>query len=331
MNSRALKSWLLVLACPALLLAQGKPDLLIFDDDDPGSVGYYDASYGTRTAPSSLLLGGSGPVPDKLIIITSNRYSGNDAGVIQWTSAPNGNWGMFIASVLWQGKDASAHDSLVFFLNGPVAIASSALPKVNLESTTNVKATGVDLETYLSAGVDNDPATWQRVSIPLTAFQPFGTSFLSIFKDVNFTQKLADNVQHTIWIDNIRIIAKVAFVDSSASQVPARVVTRSGDQSVVLHWNRNLQSNLSGFNIYRASSRSGPYAKVSTSLSVSPGFVDFAVTNDQARWYYIRSVTPQGESASSDTVVVSAKAFAGDDEFLDYVEATAFDYFWYET
>jgi len=328
MNSWALKSSLLVLAFPALLSAQGKPDLVIFDDDDPGSAGYYDASYGFRTAPSSQLLGGTGS--DKLTIITSNRYSGNDAGVIQWTSAPNGNWGMFIASVLWQGKDASAHDSIVFFLNGPVAIASSALPKVNLESTTNAKATGVDLETYLSAGVDGDPATWQRVSIPLTAFQPFGTFSLSIFKDVNFSQKLADNVQHTMWIDNIRIIAKVAFVDSSVSQIPARVVTRSGDQSIVLHWNRNLQSNLSGFNIYRASSRSGPYANISTSLSVSPGFVDFDVTNGQARWYYVRSVTSQGESASSDTVAVSAKAFAGDNEFLDYLEATAFDYFWYE-
>jgi hypothetical protein len=122
LNSRTLKSSLLFLAFPAFLLAQGKPDLVIFDEDDPTGAGYYDASYGSRTAPSSQLLGGPGG--DKLTIITSNRYSGNDAGVIQWTSATNGNWGIFIASANWQGRDASAYDSLVFFLNGPVAIAS---------------------------------------------------------------------------------------------------------------------------------------------------------------------------------------------------------------
>jgi hypothetical protein len=318
----------MLFSLPLLLLAQGLPDIMVFDEDDLNGTGYYDASWGFYTAPSMQML--AGPTGDKLSITKAQHYTGFDAGVIQWISAPGGNWGIVISSILWQGRDASAYDSIIFYLNAPAALAGNILPKVGLESTTNAKTSTVDLGTYLPTGVDSDTLTWQRISIPLTAFQPYVNFVLTDFKDINFWQNQADNVQHIMWIDNVRIIAKVALTDTTSPKAPVRMVTRVGDQSIVLHWNRNTQINLQGYNIYRAAAKSGAYTKVNTSLSISPGIVDFNVVNNIPYWYYVCTVTAQGESASSDTVMVTAKPFVNDNEFLDYLESTALDYFWYE-
>lgn len=313
---------------PMLCFGQSKPDLLIFDEDDAVGTGYYDASWGFRNAPSLLQLAGGGS--DKLPITSQRSFTGSEAGIIQWTSSSGGNWGIFIASPLWQGRDASGYDSVVFYVNGPAAIAANALPKVNLESTTNAKATAVTLDAHLPGGLDADSLTWQRVSIPLTEFEPYGSFSLSAFKDINFNQNTADNLQHILWIDNIRIVSKDAEVDTTLPPAPQRIVARSGDLSVALHWNRIQKSNLLGYNVYRASSISGPYSKVNTSLNLSPGFADFDVVNGQPRWYYVRAVSSLGEGPGSDTISAASAAFVNDDAFLDYLQGVTFDYFWYE-
>jgi hypothetical protein len=45
--------------------------------------------------------------------------------------------------------------------------------------------------TFLPQGIDANPATRQRITISLTAFQPFGSSLLSQFKAIWFRQGAA--------------------------------------------------------------------------------------------------------------------------------------------
>ena len=317
------------LFCSTVLRAQTKPDIVIFDEDDAAGTGYYDASWSYASAPSTLTRGGSGN--DKLLIESSLSYTGTQCGRIEWNSGAGGDWGMFISSVNWTTQDASGYDSLVLYLNSRDSISSAELPQVSMESSANQKTAFIALGTFLSSGTDGDSATWQRISIPLTAFEPFNSFSLSQFKDVNFKQNAADNVTHTLWVDNIRIVSVLNAPDTTTPVRPLNVVSRFGDKSIVLHWDLITDQVLDGYSIYRSENTSGPFSKINAASIQLPSFADMNVVNGQQYYYFVRAVnSSQVESESSDTVAVSPKAFADDNEFLDYLQHTSFDFFWYE-
>ncbi len=309
--------------CVAQAFSQTKPDIIIFDDGDNAT--FHDASVGVVTSPSTLARGGGG---DKLIVDASQHYSGSKSGKLEWKSAPGGDWKMFIASAGWLSLNAAAYDSLVFFVNSRGAIAAAQLPTIGLETSSNKVSVLAGLASYLPAGTDADTTTWQRIALPLTVFSGFD---LSILKDVNFHQNAADNILHTMWIDNIRIVVKGSTPDTTKPGAVHNLVSRSGDKSIVLHWDRTADKNTAGYNVYRAASMSGPFSTVSASVASIAGFSDCSVSNGQTYYYCVRAVNASHtESSASDTIAATPNAFANDDAFLNYVEQTAFDYFWYE-
>jgi hypothetical protein len=111
---------------------------------------------------------------------------------------------------------------------------------------------------------------------------------------------------------------------------PTGLVTRTGDRSIVLHWNREPDTELSGYHIYRASNGTGRFASLTPRLLRSPGYCDLDVTNHQTWFYRVTAVAGAKESPPSKIISVTARPFASDDEFLDYLQQTSFDYFWYE-
>src|SRR5216683_5706068 len=114
-------------------------------------------------------------------------------------------------------------------------------------------------------------------------------------------------------------------------QAPTGLVSRTGDQSIVLHWDRNTETNLSGYRVYR-SITNGPFVLLNTTLPTSPGFcdLDVKVINGQTNLYQVTAVTTSSqESLPSAPLAAVPHPFANDDEFLDYVQQTSFDYFWY--
>jgi hypothetical protein len=118
-----------------------------------------------------------------------------------------------------------------------------------------------------------------------------------------------------------------------AIQAPTGVIGIAGDLSVVLHWDRNTDAGLAGYRVYRSTTGAGgPFSLQNTSLLIAPGFCDLTskVINGQTNFYYVTAVdTNPQESPPSATVAAVPHLFANDDEFLDYVQQTCFDYFWY--
>ena len=112
---------------------------------------------------------------------------------------------------------------------------------------------------------------------------------------------------------------------------PAAVISRTGDLSVVLHWDPNSEANLAGYRVYRSTNSSGPFSLQTPALLTAPGFCDLVnLKNGQTYFYQVTAVTTTSqESAPSITQPATPHVFANDDEFLDYVQATGFDYFWY--
>src|SRR3989442_10260655 len=115
-----------------------------------------------------------------------------------------------------------------------------------------------------------------------------------------------------------------------AIEAPTGFVSRSGDQSIVLHWDRNSDANLAGYRVYRSLSNGGPFVAQSPSVLTSAGFCDLNVNNGQPYFYQVTALTTTSEeSLPSTTLTAMPHPFVSDDEFLEYVQQTSFDYFWY--
>src|ERR1700719_2545041 len=87
---------------------------------------------------------------------------------------------------------------------------------------------------------------------------------------------------------------------ADAVQAPSGVVSRAGDRSIVLHWDRNSEGNLSGYRVYRSTTGTGgPFTLQTPSLLASQGFCDItsSVINGQTNFYQVTAVTTASEES----------------------------------
>jgi hypothetical protein len=123
----------------------------------------------------------------------------------------------------------------------------------------------------------------------------------------------------------------VTKTEDAAMVVPRGLVQRVGDRSIILHWDPIVDSHLAGYHIYRVPSATGLVEEQQRVTLRTNHFVDFDVENGSAYRYWVRAVNTDGRE-SPDSGTISATPHVLDDgAFLDLVQHTAFDYFWYET
>ncbi len=172
-------------------------DYLFFTNSDNSS--YYDYSYLYNTAPSTLLKINSNKYP----VSVDTFFSSTNALKLQWKSISGGDWGSAIAAPGWPGRDITIMDSLSFWVYSNHSIPSLSLPKIYLEDLSNQKTLKINLSDYhgeISAGI------WTNIKIPINVFilNP-GSADLTRIKVIYFGQGIADSVQHTLFIDEVKI------------------------------------------------------------------------------------------------------------------------------
>src|SRR5712691_5820335 len=132
----------------------------------------------------------------------------------------------------------------------------------------------------------------------------------------------------TAWGQDISDV--ITKTEDAAMVAPMGLVQRVGDRSVILHWAPIVSSRLAGYHVYRIPSAPGLCESHCATLPTNH-FVDFEVENGSTYRYWVRAVDTAG-GESHDSATISATPQVLDDEaFLDLVQHTAFDYFWYET
>src|SRR5437899_10189543 len=112
------------------------------------------------------------------------------------------------------------------------------------------------------------------------------------------------------------IFLAVAIQTAFAIQAPTGLVSRTGDLSIVLHWDPNSEANLAGYRVYRSTNSLGPFALQTSSLLASCGFCDLLLTfkNGQTFYYQVTAVsTTSQESAPSATLAAVPHPFASND------------------
>jgi hypothetical protein len=112
--------------------------------------------------------------------------------------------------------------------------------------------------------------------------------------------------------------------------VPRGLVPRVGDRSVILHWDPVLDARLAGYHVYRSPAATGPVPQPRATLQTNH-FVDFDVENDVTYHYWVRAVDTVGQESPDSPTTSATPQVLDDAAFLDLVQRTALDYFWYET
>ncbi len=93
-------------------------------------------------------------------------------------------------------------------------------------------------------------------------------------------------------------------VDTFAPAVPAGLTVLSGVSSVELAWERNLDKDLRGYQVYRATG-DGPMERIA-SLVESPAYSDKAVESGKSYHYAVSAVDQAGnESARPEPVTIT--------------------------
>lgn len=170
---------------------------------------FHDQSWVNQTAPSTVnaVLWSDPTQPgDKLPVVTTPVKDGANALKLQWKSFETGDWMALVAAIGWVPADLSQMTHLKFWVNSPVSIAKADLPKLRFEATSgNPNNTGkVLIGNYLAT--DLAANTWTEVSIPLADIWATDPTFLSkdVVKGIFFSQNTTDNVEHTMYIDEIK-------------------------------------------------------------------------------------------------------------------------------
>jgi hypothetical protein len=111
--------------------------------------------------------------------------------------------------------------------------------------------------------------------------------------------------------------------------VPTGLVKRVSDRSVIVHWDPVVDSHLAGYHVYRVPSLTG-LLEQPRGLLLTNHFVDFEVENSLTYRYWVRAVDTVGRESHDSDMISATPHVLHDEAFLDLMQRTAFDYFWYE-
>ncbi len=105
-------------------------------------------------------------------------------------------------------------------------------------------------------------------------------------------------IDHPEWVECLH--NEVCSTDTTPPAAPVSLIATAGNGSVSLDWLDNSESDLSGYNVYRATSSGGSTTKINGAQLGISDFVDNTVTNGTTYYYVVTAVdTSSNESSAS--------------------------------
>ena len=301
-----LVAFIVLFICAPAYAQEARVDIF-FDDDAVGS-GYRDASWGTVSGADFLrLINGS-----KMPVEEEHARIGRTSGLIEYRHA-GGSWALHVAAEGWPEFDLSEMDSLVLYLNGPEGIPAAELPWIGLEDGAKGHSAVVPLVDFIG-DVDGNVETWQRVAVPLSVFAG-GEFDIGRTQTVRFINGDVRTGVRRLWIDHIHATGIIEGAEPPPAPVGLEV--REGDRSVIVRW-EPPETAVRGYRVHRDA---GEGLQVVEPLTIRTDFVDTDA---------VRAVDDAGIASEWSGDVAATPRSLADDEFLEILQRTAFDYFWKE-
>ncbi len=111
---------------------------------------------------------------------------------------------------------------------------------------------------------------------------------------------------------------------------PARLVQRSGDRTVNLHWDAGPEATIKGYRIFKSTDSTEVFDNPLPGVFRASHYVDFNVDNGQPYFYGVRAVDTDDQDSGDSGILRADPGELDDEAFLNLVQQTAFDFFWYE-
>jgi hypothetical protein len=290
----------------------------IFFSDSPSS-SFYDPSFGTYTSPSLLELSNTNKFP----VDINKVYAGMNSLRLKWTSRSGGDWGIAVASAGWVARDITTKDTLRFMVYSENIIDSASIPLISIEDANNIKAPKQKLSAYLR-GIQ--PLVWTKVAVPLDIFKKIpGSADMTKIKTIYFYQSSQDGLEHTIYIDEIKM-TKGATVVTVPPSTPASLLAKGYARHIDVKWNYNTENNIAGYKIYKFDG--AVYKQIASVNKDENVYCDFVGQSANSFSYTVTAFDSSNtESAQSHAVTASTKDLS-DNDLLDMLQESTFRYFW---
>lgn len=165
---------------------------------------------------------------------------------------------------------------------------------------------GNSLSLTWSAGTEPDLAGY-KVYVGLSSgsyFQTFLTTDTSYI-----VNGLTEGTRYYIAVssvdndENESFLTERNMIPGSIPLAPSNFVSSPAPLEINLKWNRNLELDLAGYNIYRSESLTDSYTELNSSVYTDTSYSDNSVSAGKYYYYFVKAVDDlQNESAGSDTM-----------------------------
>ncbi len=293
----------------------------IFFNDSPNN-DYYDPSWGFANPPSFVEL--SGPQENKFPVSTQFLISGINCLELNWQSVSGGDWALALAEIGWIGHDITSKDSLIIYLFTASDILSSNLPKIYLEDLNGQKTEKQNLGDYTSNLISG---SWKKASIPLTDFvnNP-GLADVTNIKTIFFGQNVNDGINHTLFIDEVRMIEKSDSNEAGTPAIPQNVIAKGYDSHIDIMWDLNPENDIESYIIYRKEDNN--FVPIGTSGKYDRFFSDFVGQHGVTYYYKVSARDEHLNNSDLSEEVFATTYEMSDDELMTMVQEATFRYFW---
>lgn len=125
--------------------------------------------------------------------------------------------------------------------------------------------------------------------------------------------------------------------DLEAPAPPAGLTAEAGDSGIVLDWDDNLETDLAGYHVYRATEPGGPYTRINGSLWNASGYMDDTAEYNVTYFYAVTAVDAAfNESGYSDEAFAARVEMdffrdTNDDGRIDLIDLAAFLEVWLQS
>ena len=253
---------------------------------------------------------------------------------VQWQSAPDGGWTAQISALKFRDRLPGFSGRIFYFsIFAPQPISAADMPRLSL-STSSEGLQVAEFPASFSAPIDlgkytgDVPASrWIEVRIPLSELKnasiyPFNPEYVW---SLTFHQGVADNVRHTLIVDDVRVDDDPQ--PQSALSAPANLRATGYDRHVDLEWEAGESANIARFVIYR-SLDGGDFNAIGIQLPGIHRYEDFlGKSGVHARYKVSAADWAYSESPHSNEAEAATRPLS-DDELLNMMQRFCFLYYW---
>jgi hypothetical protein len=253
---------------------------------------------------------------------------------LQWQSAPEGGWTAEISAVDFRNRRPGLTGKNLFlwlFSAQPIAVAD--LPKIVLSTSSEglqvaefPASFSEPLELGKYAG-DVPAGRWVQVRIPLSdvrtaSIYSFNPEYMN---SITFHQGRADDVRHTLIVDEIRVGDDPAGPANLAA--PSNVRATGYDRHVEVEWDAAEPAGLARYVIYRSLDGNN-FSPVGVQLPGVHRYEDFLGKAGVHAEYKVAAADWSYKASALSGIARAATHEMTDDELLTMLQKTCFHYYW---